>query len=1681
MAGDDDQSVTEGRYLTRGVHHLGWIARTLKDLQGTRTVIRELVQNADDAPGATRLRFEVTDDALVIWNDGAFEKCDDVDAGECTWLESGPGRRCDFHSFRAISSGDKRLREGVTGAFGIGFTAVYQITDRPVLRSNGLRWEIDEMEREDRRVWSQRIDPEAGTTFELPWARTESPFRREIRQPAVTDTFVAAFGPELLDELPHSLLFLRKLEKIEAVVGGVTHRVERLPVEDGVLIADGGGSAHWLLLEGDLDDRGRALVTTHPTLQATRSVTVRVAIPAEVALAGRLYATLPTEEASHLPVHIDGSFYPVSDRKRIDFDYGPEAEWNEAILRCAARVLADSLEPLAVKHSDRLVTELLLAAHDVHERATTGDVPKSFAVFWETVTASLPFLSIVPRQIGGHGTPVDVRLWSDPVEGDAADALSSLGIELVDAAATASWWALQRKKVPIQPLRLDHLVAGCQATGLTERRERDAMPGVLTDSDALDRLWAVADLLVAERSSEKSRNELRNCSLAPGTDGAIWPLFEADRFEPELLGALHRLGARPSVLDVELLGRSRVALLGVTDEVEVWQVVGWAEEVPADGEIDESAAALVLAWLHERRDELDEDEAVRLAGAPIFPTPAGRRPLRGLALPGQFEDPLGLAGLLDLTGVERMAEWFHALGAEPLTLATYCTDHLATAVEAGTLAETDMCRVIRFLARSRYEFEDDAGVHDALVTLPLVRCTDGDWRVADRTYLPHDFGPILPEHVHVADLPERDRAAHSDLYQWLGAAAEPRAEDVVDRCRELEAGPPSHRDITEAVLRHLRDVLDSEGDATAYEDLRDLPWLPVRGGTGGVVPSGVHRTNQSYLFESQGTFIDLPRPVEDELAPSLRWLGVQGEPATELVVRHLLYAADRNEPVNKEVWTFLNRHADDEALSELDGTACLYVDKVGYVEARTVFWEQPPFGDRRFHAGEGLEAHRELLDRLGVRRRPLASDAIAVLREIAEDTEDEVQLDERGLQVVAGCWRLLSEALRDATAIDEDGLLDVDRSAVAALCTSRVVPDTEGILRPPTAVFLLDSISLGKLFSGPVCRRFIPRVEGIWLAQQVAGVADLSDAVETDVLDEEPLLFGGLLPQRLEERRGLLRRVFSHHLGDPIRPLAAVDVLELHRNAALRIRHRLAVDGDEHPSIDQLRRALYDARSGVLRWTELDGVSPGWLEVAKELSRVVSADETIVLLLEKVLAAPTANDVGAALDEIGVPVLETDDLGSAEPAAADDLGGDVGDRDVEDGHLADEDVLVDAPSMRKTAFEGQPPAPADGVDVGQDQAADSDDGGVSEGEAEPEGELAGAGPTDSQGSGAGSRAGRLSRAETAAGGQQGAGPRDSSTKSTGSSSGKSGDEGPQPRMISYVRRSGASDDAARESNQQRKKIDAAAIAAVLRYERAAGRSPIPMEHHHPGYDIESRDAEENVRYIEVKGTGMRWAERGVAITRTQFLHGRRLDDAYWLYVVERATVDPVVHPIQNPTAQITRYVFDGGWREVAEVEGGDPGVEPLRMSRSADGLSHPIPLLSLGFITGELKANAYIEAGEPMAEGLSAVRIEDEGLGIAWRGGLAFVRPLTEDPADDSEVAVAVENPTGDTPRRFVIRLWSSIDGAEGGEPEVELTGSGSVEPIVLPRRDVEVIGLVEHTWRVDDLAVRGLLDEDDD
>lgn len=87
-----------------------------------------------------------------------------------------------------------------------------------------------------------------------------------------------------------------------------------------------------------------------------------------------------------------------------------------------------------------------------------------------------------------------------------------------------------------------------------------------------------------------------------------------------------------------------------------------------------------------------------------------------------------------------------------------------------------------------------------------------------------------------------------------------------------------------------------------------------------------------------------------------------------------------------------------------------------------------------------------------------------------------------------------------------------------------------------------------------------------------------------------------------------------------------------------------------------------------------------------------------------------------------------------------------------------------------------------------------------------------------------------------------------------------------------------------------------------------------------GFDITEIDSNgEIVRYIEVKTLTGEWGEGGVGVTKPQMEFAQAYDN-WWLFVVENInTQNTNVHVFKNPFQQANRFMFDGSWKQLAEI------------------------------------------------------------------------------------------------------------------------------------------------------------------
>lgn len=1443
----------EPKTLSRGIDYLGSISRILRDLSGAPTLVYELLQNADDAPGANEIRFDVTDRELVVWNNGSFTDCgrQDLEPDECPWFVADEGsRRCDFHSFRNVSSGDKARDRNLTGAFGIGFTAVYQVTDRPELISTGRHWTIDETLPEGQRISECRscavCNGETGTRFVLPWATDpRSTFRIKAKLPPIDAAAIGRIRDALLDTVPTAMLFLKKIRSVEINGSSATlAKFER--VDDGadILIANGPTTHAWRILRGDFDREAEALRARYPTMQE-KLTGIAIAVARDQDSPGRLCAYLPTEQVIEMPFHVNADFFPTSDRKRLITE-GYQGEWNRTAVSAAARVLTQHIVELRDICGHRRIWSLISAAHQL----STRDVPRlaglGLEAFWKELDGRIDTLPILWTVEGRWATPSGAFIVRDGDEVGAAEVLAELGPVFAHPDLRPFCLSLPRYGGLTQ-FTLINLVEALEKSGLTARHEVSDLPDVLRDAPARAAVLSELERLLARSADQRKsvRYRLDSIAIAPGLDGAVWPWKQCFAADIASRALFDHSDCPMGFIDESVLPEDSAHLRELVQQFGMEQGVECLEARPQLAErmdAGEIASEKLLEWLSAHRGELEREPILseRLAVLPIYPTQRSHKPIAELVLPGGFRDELQLSDVVDIGRAGDALPLLRALGCSELTLGDYVTrfvprsEHLAQ-------SDPERWRQLIFLLAGRLgDIEGDEAARQVLKHVAIVIIDEGFAKPEDAYFGGESVERVLGSYTQ-AVLPAGHEVAVRAFYEWVGVARDPKPQDIMRRVANLASGPLTDeaRGAVARIVEYLgaRWKIQPRPPFGDLDRLKSLAWLPARSDTSRWYrPNELYAVFSEYLFATQARFLGLPMLVQQGANDYLLALGVGAGPTTAQVVAHLLTCAGAKTNMNVEVYTFLNQHASETEVARLRDEKSILLPDGQWVKPSWVYWGDQPFGRFRATLGDDFHRFRPLLARLGVREHPNHVDARDVLLDMSHELaamNTPVDSDDDRL-VYMSCWRLLAGALNSQT---------VEPSFFTDFREHKVIADGEWLLSYPNWILFDDVPGLADRFPAALKKQLIRRPEAYWPAMRAAGVKDLSHAMVSQILELGDHQDHQALQALLEARTRQLGRVLD--AVDPQWPVTLpLRLGGLRLVSASKLVVQFVLSDFKLVSPPAALLSLYDAGTDSL-FTRAD-VPIAELEVAREVARALAPDVapgTLAPSLGLVLAAGSPEEADRRLDAAGVPRLAEGVAGEAEAQVVSSFGGERG-----------------AAQETFTASLGETSEPRSDTPAGP--------GAGSEGS-----------PGDDRGH---ASKGRL-RSYVLTGGE-----------------------------ISNGRGGAGREDEISE-------IDRAGVDRVVTFELAAGRNPRKMEHHNPGYDVESSGADGQVlRYIEVKSLAGDWTEFGVSVTPRQMDEARGRRELFWLYVVERAqSEDFAVHPIQDPWTKVDQFMFDDPWKLVA--------------------------------------------------------------------------------------------------------------------------------------------------------------------
>lgn len=1533
----------------------GNIEQALKGLQGYGIMALELIQNADDA-GARQLVFDSRATGLVVRNDADFSSCGAL-SGRCPWERAkdpdGRARPCNFHAISRMGSRSKIGAPDQIGRFGIGFVSVYQITDTPVVRAGGTQLTLNPL---TGKGTVARVTSTRGTEFELPWASHPSDIRSALNTSPTPPDVSTSVIAEILSILDSSLLFLRNLQRVELLENGNPRVTIDIVREGRELTLDfvPGGRRRWLVLSGDagqtIDDAG--LIGKFAALEKLdRSRNISIAVPVDGAsIEGRLFAYLPTQHPTGLPIHINADFFPHASRQDIVLKgEGHERYWNEALIAAAAGIVGNSLMILRDALGPVRLWELGSAALRMKDQ-------DAFGAFWSAFAAAAKVGPSIWTISDAWHTPNGVHLAPEEIIDPEQKAIVGIGIELIDQRLRPHASALTA--VGAGELRLSTV------TTALEVRQGD---GVTIDNPELGDLWsAIAKLIdisvkrpgfAAVLGRLKAATYILDVDGNPTSPDGVWRLpagirwQDVRRYLQNCPIMADRVAAAPGITAlVDEMGLDDLASLlaaSIRSVEDAKRIIG---NDPADAR---GFYTLLTAFAVQRPGP---NAGSTLANTPILRTATGFiQPSRG-QLPGYFRDPSGYFELID-TGLfpPSMDEFArNILGVGVLSFHQYVAQHLPSILQRG-LNREQYREIIAQITTRKNEL-DDRGSLAGLRDLAFVRTRAGTYaRPRDCYYWAAPLATIMGDDpvnwVDSSWMPSSPLAPQvQDLLEArLGMPTTVRPRHIVDRIETMATnGTPD--EVAERVTPIIRHVIErwsrfKEEDLDTFRELQDLQFIPaVVGGSRDqehlYIPGDVFRAARARGFDSQVAVIDLTplRQSTATVGALLDLLEVPDEPKTAVVVAHLRQCMADGVAPSDLTYAILNERVDQNddvaSVATLGGSRFIYdQDLKRFVGADQVFWLPPPFRDYWWKASGRMGQRSELFRLLGVRDEPVVGNYAELMLEIAAKPDLTVRDQETHSRCVAH--------LCDAVDVGSEGLDD----ALKTLRSDSSLLTVDGDAIWPEDAIWLDSDHLAEPFGTALnhslvappdaSRTSAARFYRLIGTRPLSGIARLRLAAEPDRRGAEEDT------ELLRDRADLVLWVAPNaHTRNALRALLR-DV-EIRLTGSLRIQAEIA--GFEPPVTSPVTSvpAFYERDAGVLH-VEGRQVRSHWPAAFRVILAEVEhlaplADmKPLIMTATLIMLSETREDAEDALRSSGFRApthVEPEEDGGAA------LGEGEDEPDLDDGDISDpgggttmqddSDLEDDVHGETDPDLENAGSSGGGGSSPKTGGSADARSGGGENGGGEHHGDTykskagsGGIGQTEATASPNTSRSSTSPTGSTGGGGQ--------STASGGSNTGGDGSRERRARtsrMRSYVARAGdrTGDDAHPASGDDDigGLIDVAAISAVVKYETQRGWTAEVQPHNNPGYDIVSTGPDGGRRLIEVKGLESDWTERGVKLSHVQFGMAERHPDEYWIYVVERARdlAHQRVSAIANPFSKVEEYWFDDAWRLLADEDAG---------------------------------------------------------------------------------------------------------------------------------------------------------------
>ncbi len=1038
-----------------GPKFLNFINIQLNTLRGYDLLALELLQNADDAR-ATEIIFNICDDALIVSNDSMFSSCSDrTSTDPCAGIQGDAKKVCNWHAFIDIASGNKEnLEEELIGRFGLGFTSVYQITDRPILTCDGTRLTIFP---EDQSGEFESVEKLPGTLFRLPWAfdATSSVRKRLSNTEVLTSEDIEKVMTAICRGTEQALLFIKNVKKISILRNSniiQTIEIEDLNInEKKIVIGPGRKEQRWFVASAEGSYELGKLIETYPRQigKSTRRKRIEIAIPiSNVEInGGLLFAFLPTQKNTGINVHINADFFPEPSRKDINFNDSsnsdPQAIWNSTIITLAAKLIASNSEIILSLLGPTKFWEIVRASREISIRANENNalVPKCYTSFWHEFKKYLPDSKVIPcgespisyRKINECVIPdgeniklkrkVMIEIGLHPLSSGMNsyhEILEDLGVEklglekLVDALEKCNWIRmnpigkkLSDKDIEDQLVPLWTLVNDCipkEINGLIVPQLviRLSRLGIL--STETNESVSIADSVLVPNGIDLSNFNV---------------LFPESKILNSDIKRYPRISDVCNNVDLKyLLNRLEMLILGST-----------AESLPL---VCNGIYRVLAEATHNKT--IGEEELGRLMKLVIWPSTSGSWISRnqGKVL-GSFKDPLGRANIFDLERLSKEGRNFlegeTKLNAEKLSVKNYVIE-LLPEVFSSEFNDIDMEKYRNLLIElsNNLPVFDDELVVRVFEKVNFVPSVDGKFREAKTVVFPSKkivqiLGEEFTSWIDMRFIPESKRVR--ELLERLGVLSLPSPMQIVQVLRsvtERRITPDGQKQVTGIleVILEQRDKWVHEELKNALRQIKDKHILPAKGDdTSWHVPNFLYSPEYATIFSTQTTA--LVANVDPRNRELIRFLcdelGLKSEPEAKLVVRHLIRCQEAKLKVDVKAYAFLNRiikkNLDKDLQETLQNLRNVPIYQFGedlFVKPSDLYFENPRIPSPwAFQVGKDLLQYEDLLKLTGVKTSPGSEDFLRILREISVLDRSNMMSDEdRAVKdVYVQCWRNL--------------------------------------------------------------------------------------------------------------------------------------------------------------------------------------------------------------------------------------------------------------------------------------------------------------------------------------------------------------------------------------------------------------------------------------------------------------------------------------------------------------------------------------------------------------------------------------------------------------------------------------------------------------------------------------------------